>query len=723
LTSFRGVNAVGDQLTLTGTLITLYVDHALDEGHDHIHNDDIRYYLRTTQGKAFRLQFKNPPRQAEAISKINIQGKLLINDEIEVLDYKEDLSTNITNLAKVQVASARSNQRTLVVPINNLRSSIGFLYQGQKLHDLVFSNTQLSLNTYFSEVSGSRINFSGEVAPVLNLSGNLCAERELFAGNGWLDVLNIIYRNYDLTQFDRLSIIVPNDPLCLGAGAIGVGSLGKVEFETNQGKIFQLSFNFVRSYTEPIGNDATFLSVLAHEFGHNLGLRHDNGNSCGKQIFSRTCPSIEYGGAHSIMGYASSLAHLNSIHKEKLRWLDSSDLITIRDSRHDAEYTLAAVASKSQLPKAIKLMRNDGSFYVIEYRQPINMESHNAFVHPANYDGFLVYLNNNKLNNDSILLRSDLVDLRRQLGPVKYGSYHSFNQAKEFSVLAPFESGFVDPINKIQVIPVTRNSETITVRIIKGNSVVIHQEDTGNPVDQPSYEPSVDDWKQGQIFALTNMFEGYYTNREMSFYLNFPAHVLESLKHRNLIKSVEWDFDDGNTTITESPNDISYIHTFREEGVYNIRAKINLLTGESFVYERNNFLVKEFFSIEASAVGNKANINSELSLNYDDETSLRLRLRINRPSSFLKKYRFQLLMPSNLSNHVQRQRGSRRINLKRKEISFLYRFASEEELRPFLLEYLMDDGYYEIPIAMLQIKKSSKTPSPNYAYLRIKASK
>jgi hypothetical protein len=710
-TSLKGVNAASDQLRFTGTLISFYVDHGLDEGHDHIH-DDIRYYLRTTQGKAFRLQFKNPPKEPEKISKINIQGKLLVNDEIEVLDYQEDLGTKIINLAKVQVASARSNQRTLVVPINNLRSSTGFLYQGQKLHDLVFSNTQLSLNTYFNEVSGSRISFSGEVASVLNLSGNLCAERELFAGNGWLDVLNLIYRNYDLTQFDRLSIIVPNDSLCLGNGAIGVGSLGKVEFETNQGKIFQLSFNFVRSYTEPIGNDVTFLSLLAHEFGHNLGLRHDNGNSCGRQIFSSNCPSVEYGGAHSIMGYASSLAHPNLIHKEKLRWIDSSDIVTIRNSSHNAEYTLAAVASKSQLPKAIKLMRNDGSFYLIEYRQPINMESHNAFVHPANYDGFLVYLNNNKLKNDSILLRSDLVDLRSQLGPIKYGSYHNFSKAKEFSVFAPFESGFVDPVNRIQVIPVTRNSETITLRIIKGNSILLNQE-----------EPSIDDWKQGQILALTNIFKGHYANRKMSFRLNFPGRVLDSLKNRNLIKSVEWDFGDGNNIITDSLNGISSIHTYRKSGIYNVKAKLDLLTDESFVYEIKNFLVKEFFSIEANRVQAKANINSDTSLNYDEETLIELRLAIKRPQFFLRNHRFQLLMPSNLSNHVKRQKGSRTINFKRNEISFLYSFSEEEKLRPLLLEYLKDDGYYEIPITIFQHNKSSKVTNSNLAYIRIKSSK
>ena len=717
VTCFTGASAA--KLSLEGSLITLYVDHSLHIEQEHKHNEDLRYYLRTKQGKTYRLKFKQAPSEAEKISQINIQGNLIANDEVEVLSYQEKPSSKKFSLVNADKSSARSNQKTLLVPIQNPHSNSGFLYQGQQLSDLVFSNSGLSLQTYFKEVSGSRISFSGQVAPVLQLSGSFCAERQLFSGKAWLSVLELIYKNYDLSKFDRLSVIVPDDPYCLGSSALGVGSLGKAEFEDNNGKRFSISFNFVRSYTEPSTNDVSFISILAHEFGHNLGLRHDNGNSCGKEVFSKSCPSIEYAGAHSIMGIAPSLAHMNLIHKENLAWVDSQEIITINDSRHDAEYTLSAVSANNSLPKAIKIARADGSYYVIEYRQPINMESYQAFNDPISYNGFLVYLSNNKASNNSILLRSDLVDLRSQLGSLEHGVYNNYNQAKKFSVLAPFSSSFVDNVNKIQVTPLMMDSEKIIVKVTKGLvSIDNYEEDSSKPVSDSNYEPSQNDWEDAVIKAIANHQDSYYANKSLQLYIDLPRDLRENLT--KLVKNIEWDYGDGHTIQVTNPGQIGSIHRFREAGTYNVSATINLLSGKNIRYELKNLLIREYFTLGINAVGKQASISSEPILNYNKAT--RLRLSISLPGLIHRNSSFRVLFPKTLTGSIKSLKKFKKIKLNGRRVNLPIHLLAEEKLKPVLLEYLDEDGYYIIPIAIQERERSLRIVKTYDVFLKLKSS-
>jgi M6 family metalloprotease-like protein len=385
------------------------------------------------------------------------------DDDGHFYKLNKDAVIKRSNL-KTLLHDANSNQatgvqRTLVVPVGDLEASArSRIYTQTFLESAFFSNTESSLNTYYKEVSVNKTSFSGEFAKLFIING-LCEGGNIFNTRAADFLIDSVDQSVDLSEFDRLSFIFPDDNACLG-GALGVASVGNISYNNSFGKPTRISFNFNKSAGATIDNSAYFLKVITHEFGHNFGLRHDNANACGEAIFQAACPSLEYGGVHSIMGYSPNLAHVNAIHQYDLKWLTDAQVETIVDDGTQVELTLKALASKNNSGlKAIRIKRTDGSFYTVEYRSPVGMELEQYATEKLSYGGLQIYLNDESQEKDSILLRKDF----------KVFDIKDNSQAFEMLSQGSFTPNdvFYDPISDIRITPISVNSNEARVLVEK----------------------------------------------------------------------------------------------------------------------------------------------------------------------------------------------------------------------------------------------------------------
>ena len=67
-------------------------------------------------------------------------------------------------------------------------------------------------------------------------------------------------------------------------------------------------------------NGNTNTGILAHEFGHTLGLYHSHALNCHPSVVTPPCSIVEYGDTTDTMGGGSG--HYNAFQKQRLGWLD-----------------------------------------------------------------------------------------------------------------------------------------------------------------------------------------------------------------------------------------------------------------------------------------------------------------------------------------------------------------------------------------------------------------
>jgi hypothetical protein len=187
---------------------------------------------------------------------------------------------------------------------------------------------------------------------------------------------------YVTNQSHHLLVFAP-----AGCGPVGLGSLG--------------------SYFSPVstGNGGTIwasmagannLDIIAHEFGHNLGLQHSNTHWCpnasmsegtydaGTGTFSDGCSDVPYGDAYDVMGAARSMNYngilyanlvptsLNVTQKDRLGVLAAGEMQSVSLPLNTATLTTsAALASTGTVSTLRDLKVTDpltGQIYYVDFR-------------------------------------------------------------------------------------------------------------------------------------------------------------------------------------------------------------------------------------------------------------------------------------------------------------------------------------------------------------------
>jgi PKD repeat protein len=688
--------------SIDGYLAAFYIDH-LD------HNlqtgkAEMLYKLNLKNGKSIKLRFLNPPKDPGKIDAINIKG-YKDGDDFVVESYKELQPKNKALLIGTSQAESSGLQTTLVARvIDSSRSLSSPIHSAAELTTAFFSSTQPSLNSYYKEVSKNRTSFTGNVINSLNVS-NMCAGGNIFAEGGEVKALNaILSAGHNLKAYNRLSLIVPDDSFCLPSGVAGIGSVGMFTLSFTDGSSHRISLNVIKSTIATSSEDYILQEVVFHEFGHNFGLKHDNANVCGEDIYTIRCASLEYGGAHSIMGFAPTLAHLNAIHQNDLGWFTSTEFRDLSSTATINEvFTISPISETSTSLKSVRIPLGDGTYYVIEYRQAENYDAITLLPGlSSERGGILIYHNDDEAISNSSLLASDMIDRRSGLSQTSSGSYFDLNLAITFNRLAPFNNVFYDDINGIRVTPITLSTTGASFRV----ETQLSSAGGGAPPAETPVETPVEindvDW----TIHLPNSPQ---TLKIQSFHIDkdlFAADIED-----DNIDRVEWDFEDDGVVDLVNSSSVYTSHIYREAGGYLVVATIYFNDGSSIEVTSQPLDVSKYLGTSLRAPGTttasenrlKAQKVSKYIFEIENTQSRNLNLKVKPRFSYYKRF---------VKLNTKRFKLARGASKK-----LIVNFASDRKFRNNGLN-VNDDGYYEIPLSIIEYNGSSRTY--NYPVLLIK---
>lgn len=404
-------------------------------------------------------------------------------------------------------AETNGDKKLLVVAITDSSFTETFIPYSKAELESIYFGSSFSLVDYMKKVSNSNFNVTGEVFATIGIP-NLCKSDNLFERDieeiGLQAIENFIT---DLDTYGFVSFVVPDRDDCL-SNAAGIGTLGKLTYESAIHGDIRLGVSFVRAYNKE-DFDNVVLSTAIHEFGHNLGLNHGNVNSCGREIFStEACAGVEYGDGHGIMGTSPNISHFNMIQKEDLGWLNPSEILVINDDALKQNIKLLPISSTQSGIKMIKVRRQDGRYYSIEYRQAIGYDAmRERSFNSLNFAGFLVYLDEETIGNRPLMIDSQFEDFRVSstlqsgFGASYYVNFDITSSMHERGLFSLNES-FDDTVSDIVVSAQAFNTGAATITVNKGSAI---DDGSGDEEPDPIEEPN-DDSTLNARFVNPNTF-------------------------------------------------------------------------------------------------------------------------------------------------------------------------------------------------------------------------
>lgn len=234
-----------------------------------------------------------------------------------------------------------------------------------------------TLSTYWASQSAGQVASISKPAAVKRLvSANACNPNAIWdEAAAQFGTAPIWY--WGFSPGEHLVVIAPE---ACGGGS-GLGTVGSPHAG---GLIWTANFDVLATQT------------MAHEFGHNLGLRHSNMQQCLHIIYSVSvsadCADQEYGDYYDVMGGGlyyydalgaprsnQQLMALNVTQKSVLGALSTSDLPSVRleipGSSSASSFTLMPASAESGIRGITATDPRSGDVYFVEYRSGTGIDS------------------------------------------------------------------------------------------------------------------------------------------------------------------------------------------------------------------------------------------------------------------------------------------------------------------------------------------------------------
>lgn len=424
-------------------------------------------------------------------SKVRVKGYLINNILIPITieDLLPPVSTVLlassTPTKSVLGISTSGNKKVGVIMVNFKadKSDTGNQFTREELEKIYFKGENSATN-YLNTASGNQINLNGDITDIygwIHLPNytrkQVCDVYETGNGKGFIKAATdkartqASNRGKNFDDYDIIGFVFPYADIDCNWGSAIARGVGNVD--SNAKPYHFLNGDYCKHSSNCSTKDLKFYGgLLAHEMGHNLGLSHANGLSCGSKVIDSygKCKSITYGDRFDISGgdwtYFPQTSASNQI--KYLNWIpaDNQKNVNPNNIRQDGTYTLYSVSKKRpqgqlqflRIPRPV-----EGGAYYIEARSKNGLDNNL----PSNlFGGAIIRLSevpNGKLKNE--------------VGSLQYRPQQTYlinpnrtNPATWSHFLNPALSdgkSFTDPTNGIKITQVSHNKTegSVTLKV------------------------------------------------------------------------------------------------------------------------------------------------------------------------------------------------------------------------------------------------------------------
>ena len=459
-----------------GTLQVLETPHLGVENNVN-KTDEFQFFLKTTN-KKYNLKFADGsiPREVSG-ARVKVEG-------VELGNYLATSSAETSAFEVLEESNVPRREENFGV------QKIAIIFTkpvGGEDYDwpLLESHMQ-KVNEYFKEVSYGKVSLEWDVYGIY----------EVFQEYGGIvQITNpAIDDNVNFSKYSR--VISVDERNCFGCAGVGMGNIQTGEGNLNMSVIWLTPVNF---------QNERYYAVVEHEMGHNFGAMHSNLMDCGEENyiddFSK-CNSYEYRDHFDVMGsniYNSEQGHINSMYKEEITWINSSNTIQISS---DGVYTIKPFENLSdelalKVPRKIDEFGNAKDFYYVEHRTPTGQD---------------FFINEEIGMGPQVRIYESIEN-----GPGGSPSQHIAMTPKMYPRNASIRDGreFFDPKTNVEIRTLDVNSENATIEVKVSDKQCVRREPTftirplsisGTPNEVFYYS-----------FELMNNDEGICDDREIWF--------------------------------------------------------------------------------------------------------------------------------------------------------------------------------------------------------------
>lgn len=290
------------------------------------------------------------------IKGFRIDNELIFDGRYSLKDSSSE-QVGIELTKQIENQAVAGDQKTIVI-LFNFSNDRRQPAAPQEVRNQLFDDALNSLNVYYQEQSFSQVSLSGDVVGwyTLGIRKTCDAHAQL------VNAISLADPEVDFRLYERIVLL---NPYCLAASTVGK------TFVSTQDGLISASVIWLWLSIDEVDN----FRDLRHEFGHSFGVRHANAWECGEDTIRNLdvsgCSSLEYGDPFDVMGGAAKGGHLNAFHKEKLGWLEPSNIITPTER---GEYFLSPIEILSRRPQVLKFPRSAAENISVEFRQPIGID-------------------------------------------------------------------------------------------------------------------------------------------------------------------------------------------------------------------------------------------------------------------------------------------------------------------------------------------------------------